>query len=222
MTAEQARSWGMAQGYGVELRDVTPALEEALARLLSGERLAPPMAPAPPPRECPDAEHTLRDFRKRQQGSHYAVLGVPPNAGSETLRDAAHACRRTLEGLLAGALSASQRAQAQGALERVGQALHQLGQLERRADYDASLGNLEGIARCLAEGLTVTQLEQARRRYLAEARRSTERSERALAAVRNLEAAGQRAAALLSCEAALREDPLHLALLRCYRTLRLR
>jgi eukaryotic-like serine/threonine-protein kinase len=222
VTAEQARAWGMAPGFGVELRDVTPALQDAFTRLLAGERLAPPMAPAPAARECPDAERTLRDFRKRQQGSHYVVLGAPPNASTEALRDAGRACRRTLEALLAGTLSGSQRAQAECALERVGQALHQLGQLERRVDYDAGLGNLEGIARCLAEGLTVTQLEQARRRYLAEARRPSERSERALAAVRNLEGAGQRAAALLSCEDALREDPLHLELVRRYRTLRLR
>nr|WP_228530799.1 MULTISPECIES: serine/threonine-protein kinase [Myxococcaceae] len=222
VTAEQARTWGMAAGYGVELRDATPALLEALARLLSGERLAPPMAPGPAPRESAEAERCLRDFRRRLQGSHYAVLGVPPNAGQEALRDAARACRRTLEPLLSGPLSAAQRTQVEGTLERVSRALHVLGHPERRVDYDAGLGNLEGVARCLAEGLTVSQLEQARRRHLSEARRAAEPSERALAAARSLEAAGQRAAALLSCEEALRHDPLHLELLRLWRALRLR
>jgi serine/threonine-protein kinase len=222
VTAEQARTWGMEPGFGVELRDLTPALEEAIARLLGGERLAPPQHPAPPARESAEAERLLRDFRKRLQGTHYTVLGLPLNAGLESVRDAARACRRSLEPLLSAALSDSQRAQVEGALQRVGLALHLLGNVERRVDYDATLGNLEGIARCLAEGLTVTQLEQTRRRHLAEQRRPAERSERALAAVRALEAAGQRSAALLSCEEALRQDPLHLELLRCYRALRLR
>ncbi|MFP2902291.1 serine/threonine protein kinase, partial [Corallococcus sp. 4LFB] len=94
--------------------------------------------------------------------------------------------------------------------------------VERRVEYDATLGNVEGIERCLAAGLTATMLEQCRRRFLAgntgrEGRAAVHRlSGDALASVGRLEEA------LAAYELAVRADPLDLEGLKRWRFLRAR
>ena len=217
VTPGQAQAWGMEPGFGVELQHVAADFHETLTRLLSGTR-----APAAPVRDNPEADNVLRDFRNRAQGDHYAMLGLALDATRERVREAARLARQTLESLLSGALSADQRTQVERQLERVSQALLVLGNLERRVEYDGSRRNASGIIRCLAEGLTVSQLEEARQRFLARERGADSRSLVHLLSARLLEKSGQTAKALAAYEQAVQADPLHLEALNGYRTLQLK
>ncbi|AKJ07563.1 serine/threonine protein kinase [Archangium gephyra] len=218
VTPAQAEAWGMEPGFGVELQHIPADFHETLTRLLSGTR-APATAPV---RDNPEAEHVLRDFRNRAQGDHYALLGLAPDATRERVREAARLARQTLESLLSGALSAEQRTQVERQLERVSQALLVLGNLERRVEYDGARRNAAGIIRCLAEGLTVSQLEEARQRFLARERGADSRSLVHLLSARLHEKSGQNAQALAAYEQAVQADPLHLETLNGYRTLQLK
>ncbi|MCP3136121.1 protein kinase domain-containing protein [Pyxidicoccus xibeiensis] len=222
VTAEQARAWRMAPGFGVQLRDSSPVFQEALARMKSGARLEPPTPPPFSSVEDPEAERVLKGFRSRVSVDHYEALGVPRDALPEVVRAAAQKARATLEPLKTRKLSLGQRAQLERAEERISAAFQMLGHVERRAEYDAGLGNVEGVERCLAAGLTVTAMEGCRRRFLAEhpgrdGRAAVHRlSGDALASVGRLQEA------YTAYEAAVRLDPLDLEGLKRWRSLRAR
>ena len=222
VTAEQARAWRMVSGFGVQLRDTSPAFQEALTRLKSGGRIDPPTPPPSSAKEDMMAEGVLKGFRSRLMGDHYVALDVPREATLETVRAAANRLRAALEPLKQRVLSLGQRAQLERAQERVAAAIQVLGNVERRAEYDASLGNVEGVERCLSAGLTVTALEGCRRRFLAahpgrDGRAAVYRlSGDALASVGRLDEA------LAAYESAVRTDPLDLEGLKRWRSLRAR
>jgi serine/threonine-protein kinase len=218
----QAREWNTRPGFGVQLRDNTPGFHEALARLMSGERLAPQVPPLSQAREDARAESLLLRFRRRLMGDHYVMLGLERDATFDAVRAAAREVRSTLEPLLSLHLSPGQRAQVERVLERVHQALGVLGQPERRAEYDAGLRNLEGLERCLAAGLTVTALEECRRRFLAINRIPEGHAAVHLTSGDAFLAANRSLEALAAYEAALRVDPLSLEALKRWRSLRAR
>jgi len=217
VTPEQSGAWGMAPGFGVELQHVPADFHETFMRLLAGER-----TPVPFVQGNPAAEEVLRGYRNRPQGDHYALLGLPLDAPRERVREVARQARQSLESLLSSPVSAEQRTQVERQLERVAQALSVLGHLERRTEYDASRRNVAGIIRCLAEGLTVSQLEEARRLFLARERGADGRSLVHLLSARLFEKSGQNPQALAAYEQALQADPLNLEGLQGYRTLQLR
>jgi serine/threonine-protein kinase len=220
VSAEQARQWNMAPGFGVQLRDTAPGFQEAFERLLAGERLAPQTPPLSPAQEDLRAEAVFQRFRGRLQGDHYLLLDAPWDADFDTVRVRAREARLILEPLLKLPLSLGQRAQVERALERVEEAIHVLSHPERRAEYDASLRNLEGLLRCLSAGLTVTALEQCRRRFLARHRVPEGHATLHIATGDAFAAQGKFSEALDSYEAALRVDPLHLEALKRWRSLR--
>ncbi|WP_257457427.1 protein kinase domain-containing protein [Archangium lipolyticum] len=221
VSAEQARAWNMAPGFGVELRDTSSTFQQRFARLLAGEN---PEAPTPPaaPQDDARAEPVLREFRRRLGGDHYTVLGVPRDADADMVRAQTREARNRLEQLLALPLSPGQRALVQRALSKVAEALLVLGHPERRVEYDAELRNLDGVLRCLAAGLTVTALEECRRRYLARHPATEGHSVLHLASGDAFRAAGRFPEALASYEAALKVDPLHLEALKRWHALRVR
>ncbi len=101
-------------------------------------------------------------------------------------------------------------------LERVRTASETLGQPQRRATYDAERGNFLGVVRCLAAGLTVTQMEELRRDFLAR-RPDTERFLRIhLSTAQTHEEVGLLPHARAAYERALILDPLSLELHRRY------
>jgi len=222
VTAEQACAWRMVPGFGVQLRDTSPEFQEALVRMKSGARLAPPTSVPVSGQEDAVADSTLQGFRSRLSGDHYKALELPRGASFEAVRSAVQKARAALEPLKTLTLSMGQRAQLERAEERVAAAFHVLGHLERRVAYDAGLGNAEGVERCLAAGLTVTALEGCRRRFLLanpgrDGRAAVQRlSGDALASV------GQLGEALAAYEAAVRLDPLDLEGLKRWRSLRVR
>jgi serine/threonine-protein kinase len=220
--AEQARQWNMAPGFGVQLRDTAPGFLEAFERLLAGERVAPQTPPLSSVQEDLRAEAVLQRFRSRLQGDHYRVLGTAWDVDFDTVRVSAREARLALEPLLKLPLSPGQRAQVERALERVEEASQVLSHPERRAEYDAGLRNLEGLLRCLAAGLTVTALEQCRRRFLVRHRVPEGHALLHLATGDAFAAQGKLPKAQDAYEAALRADPLHLEALKRWRSVRAR
>jgi tRNA A-37 threonylcarbamoyl transferase component Bud32 len=222
VSSEQARQWNMATGFGVQLRDTAPGFLEAFEQLLRGERWVPQTPPLSSAQEDQRAEAVLQRFRSRLLGDHYRVLDAPWDVDFETVRVSAREARLALEPLLKLPLSPGQRAQVERVLERVEGASHVLSHPERRAEYDASLRNLEGLLRCLAAGLTVTELEHCRRRFLARHRVPEGHATVHLVTGDAFVAQGKLSEALGAYEAALRVDPLHLEALKRWRSLRAR
>ncbi|MBN1203741.1 MAG: protein kinase [Myxococcaceae bacterium] len=220
VSAEQARQWNMAPGFGVQLRDTAPGFLEAFERLIAGERVAPQTPPLSNVQEDSSAEAVLQGFRGRLHGDHYLVLGTTWDADFDTVRVNAREARVALEPLLRLSLSPGQRAQVERALERVKEAYHVLSQPERRAEYDAGLRNLEGLLRCLSAGLTVTALEQCRRKFLARHRVPEGQVTLHLITGDAFATQGKLEEARVAYEAALRVDPLNLDVLKRWRTLR--
>lgn len=222
VSAEQARQWNMAPGFGVQLRDTAPGFQEAFERLLAGERLSPQTPPVSSAREDERAEAVLQRYRERLQGDHYLALGTTWDVDFDTVRGCVREARQALEPLLKLPLSLGQRAQVERVLERVAQAAHVLGHPERRAEYDAGLRNLEGLLRCLSAGLTVTELERCRRQFLAKNRVPEGHATIHLKTGDAFAAQGKLTEALVAYGAALRVDPLHLEALKRWRSLRAR
>jgi tRNA A-37 threonylcarbamoyl transferase component Bud32 len=222
VSSEQARQWNMAPGFGVQLRDSAPGFLEAFERLLVSGRVAPQPAPMSRERDEERAEEVLRRFASRLQGDHYRVLSAPWDADFDTVRVNTREARLALEPLRKLPLTPAQRAQVERILERVTEAFHVLGHPERRAEYDASLRNFEGLQRCLSAGLTVTALEECRRRFVARHHVPEGHAILHLATGNAFAAQGKLEEALRSYESALRVDPLHLEALKRWRTMRAR
>jgi serine/threonine-protein kinase len=222
VSPEQAHQWHMAPGFAVQLRDSAPGFLEAFEKLLAGERVAPQTPPVLNVREDARAEAVLQRFTNRLHGDHYRALGAPWDADFDTVRVNAREARLALEPLLKLPLSPGQRARVDRALERVSEASQVLGHLERRAEYDADLRNLEGVQRCLSAGLTVTALEACRRRFLARHRVPEGQVTLHLVTGDAFATQNKLAEALQSYEAALRVDPLNLEALKRWRTVRAR
>ncbi|WP_434386399.1 protein kinase domain-containing protein [Melittangium boletus] len=219
VTPAQARLWNMLPGFGVELRDNSPAFQKTFARLLAGQ---PAAEPTPAPVEDARVAAVVAEFRQRLTGDRYCVLGVPRDADLERIRRRAREAREQLEPLLALPLPPAQRAFLQRALGRVTESLGILGHPERRVEYDAELGNLRGVMRCLASGLTVTAMEAARQRYFARHPQTEGHAVLHMASAESFVSASRFPEALACYEAALRADPLHLEALKRWHALRAR
>ncbi|MDC0710926.1 protein kinase [Stigmatella sp. ncwal1] len=216
--AEQAQAWRMSPGFGIQLRDTSAGFLQTFERLLSGEPLKGPVPLSLPVWQDAQVDAVLRSFQGG--GDHYEVLGVAKDAPAEGIRRRAREARAVLEPLLERPLSPALRARVEQALARAGEALHTLGHLERRTEYDASLRNLEGLLRCLSEGLTLTALEQCRARFLSQHRVPQGRATLHLATGLAFAAQGELHQALDAYEQALRVDPLHWEVLKRWRMLR--
>ena len=219
VTAEQARDWNMAPGFGVELRDTSAAFQRTFTRLLTGSSEPRPEPVAP---EDPRVARVLSEFRQRLAGDRYAVLGVPRDADADSIRAHAREARAHLEPLLALPLQPLQRSFVQRALARVTECLGVLGHPERRVEYDAELCNVRGVMRCLAAGLTVTALEASRQRYFQRHPQTEGHSVLHMASAEAFASAGRLSEALACYEAALRADPLCLEALKRWHALRSR
>ncbi|MHB8873704.1 MAG: protein kinase domain-containing protein [Myxococcaceae bacterium] len=210
VTPEQAKAWNMLPGFGVQFWDLSPQTKEALARLVQG---LPTAKPAELPKAVGDdagAEPLLAHYRKRINGDHYVVLALTQDAEPSDVRARARAAQRELEALKERKLSPGQLAQVAAALGRVGQALDTIGDLHRRLEYDGNRGNYRGVARCLAAGITITELENSREGVLAKHPGATANAQIQFATGNAWEAKGQLPLALEAYEAALSFDPMNI------------
>ena len=85
-----------------------------------------------------------------------------------------------------------------------------LGAPKTRMEYDAERGNFEGVARCISAGISVTELEAARLRFINSHPGVAGKSHGGILAGQTLEARQQMPQALEAYADALRTDPLNL------------
>ncbi len=214
VSAEQAQAWNMPQGFGVQFTSVRPEQREALDLLTKGLPISPTEPPAPAPALADDriAEIALADFRKRIQGDHYVVLGLPQDVDVPQVRSKGREITRQLAELKKRPVSPSQERQIDAASERVHQAVEVLGVAGKRVEFDGMRSNWKGVAMCLSAGLRVPELEAVRARFLQASPGAEARGRMLLMTVNGFEADGKIADAIRNCELALGADPLNLEL----------
>ncbi len=214
VTGEQARTWGMSEGFAVQFDTPSLALREAVDRILLGKPLLTP-ASAAPAKDDPAVDQALARFQVRATGDHYRLLEAAEDAECSELRQRSRKAIAELEGL-ASRMSLKQRDLADSMLMRIHAAMTVLGTPAWRAAFDASRGNFRGVARCIQAGLNAGELEGLRQNHL-----SAHPGADATAMIRGLtassyQAANQLAKATEELEAALRLDPLSLPLQQRY------
>jgi serine/threonine-protein kinase len=219
VTAEQARLWGMAPGFGVQFVEPPADFKAAVAQLLRGGTGNTPLEVV---QHTVDADSTplLESYRLNLQKDHYALLSLPQNAGFEAVRVRVRVALTELETLRARPLSPAQRVLLDTVLTRVRDAGETLTNLPRRAMYDALMGNFWGVESCLAAGLTVTQLEALRRDFLLKRPSAAGTAHVHVLTGQAYERNGQLDRALEAYERGLAADPLDLQLYQRCRAIR--
>lgn len=214
VSADQAQAWNMPQGFGVQFTSVRPEQREALDLLTKGLPVSPLEPPAPAAATTDDriAEIALADFRKRIQGDHYVVLGLPQDVDVPQVRSKGREITRQLTELKKRPVSDGQARQIDAALERVHQAVEVLGVTGKRVEFDGMRLNWKGVAMCLSAGLRVPELEQVRARFLTTNPGADARGRMLLITSNGFEADGKIPDAIRNCELALSVDPLNLEL----------
>jgi len=223
VTAEQAAAWGMSPGVGVQFLSPSKAFKEALAQRLEGR--PPSHAGEPrPSQERPDAvaERTLASWRPCLEGSPYAVLGVTPESEFPDIRSRARAARAELEALASRVLAPAQERELEQLRRRVDEAAEAISTPARRAETDAELGNWRGVARCIAAGLTVSDLEERRERFLKSHPGADTRAYVHRVAGKAWEGKSAVSQAVEEYERGLELDPLNLGLHQAYWALKRR
>ncbi|WP_233602101.1 protein kinase [Corallococcus sp. CA047B] len=210
VTFDEARTWNVPAGVFVHFSDEYPALSRILLRALT-EDLEP----------APDAE--LARMLSRAEAvarDPYTLLGAKPDADFGDVRRRAQAALRRLDVFQGRALPASQRQALESLRIRVLAAQRMLGEPQSRVGYDATRGNVAGLARCVAAGVPEPTMEALRSAFLA-ARPEVETQARALFTRGHALEVQRSVPAALECYAeALKLDPLNTSWLRHYQSLR--
>ncbi len=219
VTPEQARLWGMAPGFGVQFVEPPADFKAAVAQLLKGGTGNTPLAVT---EHAADAEATglLEGYRLNLQKDHYSLLSLALDISCEAVRTRVRAVLAELEGLRARALSTAQRSLLESVATRARDAGETLANAQRRAMYDALLGNFRGVESCLAAGLTATQMESLRRDFLMRRPNAAGTARVHILTGNAFERNGQLARAVEAYERGLVVDPLDLSLLQRYRAVR--
>ena len=95
-----------------------------------------------------------------------------------------------------------------------------MGTPRARAEHDADRGNFRGVARCIAAGLSVDDLEELRRKFLASRPKNEVNAQVQVASANAYLASGEPGRGLASLEQALELDPLSLGIHQRYWALR--
>ncbi len=223
VTAEQAGAWGMQPGVAVQFISPSRAFKEALTRRMEGRSASATTAEMPRVERLDTlCERALAGWRGKLEKSPYALLGCSQEADFPDIRTRLRGARAELEALRERDLAPSQRRELERVLARLLEAGEAIATPAKRADTDAELGNWRGVARCIAAGLTVTELEGRRERYLqghpgADARAHVHR-----VAGKAWEGKSGVMQAVEEYERGLQLDPLNLALHQAYWALKRR
>jgi serine/threonine-protein kinase len=223
VTRDQAHAWNMSQGFGVQFLELNLAQKEAIARMVQGLP-AQKAAPAQPTSEGDDkaASVVLDRYSKRINGDHYVVLQVSTDAEFSEIKAHGREMKRELEELKQRPVSARQAEQIGNALLRVQSAVEAIGAASKRLEFDANRANFRGVARCIAAGLTVSEVDAARRRYLDQHPGAETQAHVKFVTGNAYDNKGNLGLALESYEAALVVDPLNLRIQQKYWALKRR
>jgi len=221
VTPAQAVSWGMRAGFAVQFVELSPESRELLAHMTQGPTPVPVKPPAARP-DDPQADGLLEQLLQRMSSDPYVLLSLPLDATFEGVRQHVRNLQRSVEAIAARPLSDRQARNLAEMRARIEKAAGLLGQPGQRIAHDAWRANYAGVARCISSGLTATELESLRARYLL-AHPGTEVRERIHATTASSwEAQGELTLALTEYEKALSADPLNLQLQQRYWTLKQR
>ncbi|HYQ81228.1 MAG TPA: PilZ domain-containing protein, partial [Anaeromyxobacteraceae bacterium] len=219
VSPQDAAAWRMDPGFAVQFVDLSAEQRGALARLVDGAPRRGQAPPTPPPgEEVHDvaAAALVRDLHSRSSGSHYDLLGIPPDAEFTEVRSRAKALRAQLEALRGRPMPPEQAGQVGPLLERLEMALAVLASPGERLAYDAHRGNHLGVARCVASGLNPALVEARRRDFLGEHPGAEEKAQKHFVRAKVARAMGNDPAARAEYEAALATDPLNLDIQQAY------
>jgi hypothetical protein len=212
VTAAQAKAWNMSPGFGVQFAQAATQVKQRVERMIKG---LPPEGSEPVPNVEPPpdavAERIIEIYKKRLAGDHYVVLALHTDCEMAEVKQQGRDLVRELTSLSERQLPLSQRTQVQAAMDRVNFAVETLSNPKKRAEHDARFGNFRGVARCLSAGLTVTELEQVRARFLANHPTANSTGQVQFATGNAWEQQGNLRAAVTAYESALGIDPLNLA-----------
>ncbi len=217
---EQAASWGMRAGFAVQFTGLSPEAREVLSVLSRGQTPLPvsPKATSDDPR----AEALLSTMLRRAPSDPYALLSLPLDAPFDDVRQHVRSALAELESIAARPLSSRQAKDLGELRARMEKAAETLSQPRQRIEHDAWRGNYPGVARCISSGLTATEIEALRARYL-QAHPGAEARERIHSTTGSAwEAQGNASLALAEFEKALAADPLNLQVQQRYWTLKQR
>lgn len=223
VTAEQAGSWGMAPGVAVQFISPSRAFKEALAQRMGGHAPQPRGAGSPTAERLDSfCEKTLHAWRPKLQSSAYALLGCAEEADFSEIRARLRTVRAELETLKGRELPPSQQRELEHVVARVLEAGESISTPARRAETDAELGNWRGVARCIAAGLTVTELDARRERFLKGHPGADTRAHVHRVAGKAWEGKSATPQAVEEYERGLKLDPLNLGLHQAYWALKRR
>jgi serine/threonine-protein kinase len=167
------------------------------------------------PRASQSRSTGLDAIHERRNGSHYELLDTPQWVDADAIRTAADRLIETLDAIRATTAAPDRRAIDQ-LYRAVDRAKAVLLDPRSRAEYDARIGNVAGIAEALRAGLSEMDLADLRRAYL-EAHPGVARAARAASTEARLAThAHLTSDAVAAFEVALRLDPLNYDLHRRY------
>jgi len=222
VTPDQARAWSMSPGFGVQFLDLNLAQKEAISRMVQGLPAQKVAAPVHHEDDDRGAAATLDKYQKRINGDHYVVLQVSSDAEFSEIKAHAREMKKELEELKKRQVSQKQLEQIDTALARVQQAVDTVGAASKRLEFDANRANYRGVARCIAAGLTVSEIDAARRRYLDQHPGAETQAHVKFVTGNAYDNKGHAALALENYEAALHVDPLNLRIQQKYWALKRR
>jgi serine/threonine-protein kinase len=220
VTPEQAKAWNMSPGFGLQFIALNAQQKEVIDKLMKGLPLSSP-TPAPPNvSDDPIARKVLEAWARRINGDHYVVLALHDDADFADIRARGRELKRELEGLKARPLSDAQLAMVDSSLKRVQAALDVVGHAAARLEFDGHRGNFRGVAKCIAAGLTVTEIERIREKFLAAHPGAEGAAQIHFISGNAFEKANELPQALSSFEQALKLDPMNLTIQQRYWALR--
>jgi serine/threonine protein kinase len=220
VTPAQASAWGMRAGFAVQFIELSTEARDALSRLAQGQ--SPPPAAPKAVADDPQAEALLAMLLQRMNTDPYMLLSLPQDATFDDVRQHSRAAASALETIAARPLSPRQAKELAEMRSRIEKAADLLGHARQRIEHDAWRGNYAGVARCISSGLTATEIESVRARYLL-AHPGAEARERIHATTAGVwESQGKIDLALSEYEKALSADPLNLQLQQRYWTIKQR
>ncbi|WP_233607283.1 serine/threonine-protein kinase [Corallococcus sp. AB018] len=209
VTFDEARTWNVPAGVFVHFSDEFPALGRLLSRALMED--AEPAPDGELGRMLSRAEAVARD--------PYTLLGAKHDADFGDIHRRAQAALRRLLAFQHRPLPTVQRQALDALRVRVLAAQRMLGDPLSRVGYDATRGNVSGLARCVAAGVPEPTMEALRSAFLA-ARPEVEKKARALFTQGHaLEVQRAVPAALERYAEALKLDPLNTSWLKHYQSL---
>jgi hypothetical protein len=206
VSRDEALAWGVPAGFFVQFAEPSEDLRALVAQARAN--------PVEPP---PDAELAQLLTRISALGSDpYVLLGLPPSASFDEVRQRADSALRRLDFFRSRPLPMAQRRELEVLRARVESARRTLGEPLARVGYDAQRGNAHGIARCIAAGLSGEAVEPLRRAFFSANPGAEARSRALFIQGQTLEHQHALRSAIECYGQALALDPLNLAGQRHY------